>query len=191
MITCNSNTLYYFIIWFNRNMKALIDYAYTGKITLTEDNVESLIRDADYLLVSEIKKVCEKFLELILREENAYKIYCIAEELSCIALKVQTHKCMVEHVQDIVQTEEFLEFDHSCIISVVINNELLSPTTEFEAVMRWVMSDFEERKIHLSEILSCSNLFKLTLEYLNDYIFKEDVVTAISDLEHKYIIYFE
>ena len=175
----------YTVLWSNRNMKALIDFAYTGEIILTEDTAQSLIKDADYLMLFEVKEECAKFLESTLNCTNVYKIYCVAEELSCIHLKEQSHKFMRENIQDIVQTEEFLGLNYGSLMDILIDNDLLSPTTQFEALMRWMINGFDERKIHLSEILSSSDFLKLTFEYLNDYILKEDVIAAMPELEHQ------
>ena len=178
----------YTIILFHRNMNTLIDFAYTGEIVLTRKTVESLIKDADYLMFSELKRECAKFLESTLHCTNAYKIYCIAEELSCISLKKQSYKFMREHIQDIIQTEQFLGLNHSCLTDIVIDNNLLSPTSQFQALMRWTISGFKERKNHLSEILCCSNFFKLTLEYFMDYILKLDVIATMPELDQRYIV---
>ena len=92
---------------------------------------------------------------------------------------------MRENIQGIVKkTEEFLRFDYGFLTDILIDNYSVSPTTQFEALMRWIITDFEERKIYLSEILSGNNFFKLTVEYLNDYIF-EDVIAVLSESEHK------
>ena len=172
-------------------MKALIDFAYTGEIALTEDTVHSLIKDADYLMLFDVKEECARFLESTLNCTNAYKVYCIAEELSCVSLKEQSHKFVRKSARDIVQTEEFLEFNYGFLTDILIDNHQLSPTTQFEALMRWILSDFKDRKIHLSEILSSSYFIELSAEYLTDYILKEDVIAAMPELEHRYRICFQ
>ncbi|GAA6082732.1 kelch-like protein 10, partial [Tachysurus ichikawai] len=59
-------------------MNYIIQYAYTKQIRITQRNVKDLAVAADYLLLSDVVRLCCKFLEKKLRPHNCLDIWGFA-----------------------------------------------------------------------------------------------------------------
>ena len=49
-----------------KSMQAIMDFIYTGKIVINNENVMGLLSGADYLFVDEVKQYCFAFLASVL-----------------------------------------------------------------------------------------------------------------------------
>ena len=169
-------------------MDVLIAFAYTGKITLTEDNVESLIIVADYLQLNDIKQECGKFLTSILRVENVYKTYQFADAVNCSSLKEESHKFICWNIHHLVhKTKDFLDFKFNLLRDVLIENDLryaiFSPSELIEIIIQWLTHNINDRKMHLPELIRCVKLSAFTFTDLHNYSHKNEVVAKSSERE--------
>lgn len=60
------------------SLKQLIDYAYTGEITITEDNVQVLLPVSSLLQIQSVREACCKFLLRQLHPSNCLGIRSFA-----------------------------------------------------------------------------------------------------------------
>lgn len=66
-------------------LKQLIDYTYTGEITITEDNVQVLLPASSLLQIQSVREACCKFLLRQLHPSNCLGIRSFAgKSLRCI-----------------------------------------------------------------------------------------------------------
>lgn len=63
-------------------LRQLIDYAYTGEITITEDNVQILLPVSSLLQIHSVREACCKFLLRQLHPSNCLGIRSFAGEFS-------------------------------------------------------------------------------------------------------------
>ena len=170
-------------------MDSLISFAYTGNITLTVDNVESLIIDVDYLQLTDIKQECEKFLVSELRLKNVGKMYQLADALHCSSLKETSYRFMRLAIFHLVETKDFFDFDFSLLTDVLITNDLrhtiFSPSELFGIIVKWLANNFNDRKLHLPELMRCANFSAITFEDLHNHIYNHEVVAKLSEREHR------
>uniref|UniRef100_A0A452I118 BTB domain-containing protein n=1 Tax=Gopherus agassizii TaxID=38772 RepID=A0A452I118_9SAUR len=64
-------------------METLIDFAYTGKITINQGNVEALIRTSNQLHFPTIRKVCSRYLRQQMDATNCLGICEFGENHGC------------------------------------------------------------------------------------------------------------
>lgn len=55
-------------------IKTLVEYMYSGIITLTEENVENLLSIADLYQILWVKEQCAQFLKSIVNQKNCFRI---------------------------------------------------------------------------------------------------------------------
>ncbi|XP_013907369.1 PREDICTED: kelch-like protein 2 [Thamnophis sirtalis] len=67
-------------------LKMIIEYIYTGEITVTEENVQVLLPAASLLQLQDVKKSCCDFLETQLHPVNCLGIRAFADVHACIEL---------------------------------------------------------------------------------------------------------
>uniref|UniRef100_A0A1A9WZ32 Kelch-like protein diablo n=1 Tax=Glossina brevipalpis TaxID=37001 RepID=A0A1A9WZ32_9MUSC len=89
-------------------VKLLVEYIYTGIITLTEDNVETLLFTSDLFQIEWVKKQCEEFLKGCIDFKKCFRIWNIADTLSCKALYDFAYKYILNNFDHLFDNEELL-----------------------------------------------------------------------------------
>uniref|UniRef100_A0A0A1X9B2 Kelch-like protein 17 n=3 Tax=Zeugodacus cucurbitae TaxID=28588 RepID=A0A0A1X9B2_ZEUCU len=137
-------------------LRQLIDYTYTGEITITEDNVQVLLPASSLLQIHSVREACCKFLLRQLHPSNCLGIRSFADAHSCKELHTRSHKYALQNFQQVVGTEEFLLLPFDEVKDLISNNQLniCSEEKVFLAVLNWVKHDLAERQCHIAELMS-------------------------------------
>lgn len=162
-------------------MKHFINFAYLGCITLTEDSVQSMLIDADYLDIIDIKDECIKFLHSCIKEDSVFDIYYLAELLNCISLIIQCKEFMRQHLAHISRNEQYFDISSSLLFEIICDYDMniVSPRQVYEAAMKWVKHDIDTRQIHLYDLLVSIDLQRLGIDYLIDYVIKDELIDKL------------
>ncbi|XP_074604931.1 kelch-like protein 28 isoform X3 [Brevipalpus obovatus] len=137
-------------------LKLLVDYAYTGQIVISEDNVQLLLPAASLLQINTVREACCKFLLCQLEPSNCLGIRHFADAYSCEELYTTSDKFVVENFPAVAQTEEFLALSYKELEDLISSNHL-NVHDEFEvykAVIRWVRFDLKQRESELAQLLN-------------------------------------
>lgn len=136
-------------------LNLLVDYAYTGQICITEENVQSLLPAASLLQVSSVREACCKFLLRQLHPSNCLGIRSFADTHCCEELQTTSHKYALENFQEVALTEEFLLLPFTEVENLIASNQLNITNEEnvYSAVMSWVKHDLKQREQHLGPLL--------------------------------------
>ena len=149
-------------------LKALVDYAYTACIQLTEDNVQSLLAAASALQFDEVKEAGSQFLLRQLDADNCLGIKRFAEVHGCHHLRSVAEVYSAQWFTDVHQQEEFLALSLE-EVKAILSSDRLNVTTEyevFEAALAWLTHDQEERMDHLYDVISLVRFPLFTKEQL-------------------------
>lgn len=164
----------------------LIDYAYTNKITICEENVQALLPAARMLQLDYVVEQCGAFLEEHLSTNNCLGFYLFADKHNCEQLLNTSRLFIQRNFESVVaKGEEFLQLQPPHIIEFLsmdklnVNNE----QTVFEAVMNWYHHAEGAREEHLAEVLRFVKLPLLPSSYLLNNVHEE--LTDIQDLKVK------
>ncbi|XP_015600929.1 kelch-like protein 18 [Cephus cinctus] len=160
--------------------EALINFAYSGRITLTNNNVQSIMVGAAFFQLLKVKDACADFLKRRFHPQNALGIRRFADTLSCAPLMVDADKYIQQYFHEVALADEFFSLTYLELKELVSRDELhvVSEEKVFEAVMRWIKYDSESRVIYLPELLSLVRLPLLTPHYLADHIAKEELIRS-------------
>ena len=137
-------------------MQAIIEFAYTGFLSVTVDNVQELLLAADQFNVMKIVRACCEYLEDRLCPENCIGIWKFTNILPCYELQSKTFLFILDHFEKVVSTEEF-EYLNVQELTDIIGREDLNVKKEItvcEAIFQWITNRPEERKEHLIELMS-------------------------------------
>jgi actin-binding protein IPP len=137
-------------------LSSLIDFIYTGEISINQDNVQELMVAADMLELKEVVVGCTEFLKHELHATNAIGIYRFAEGHNCEELANVAVEFIQLHFPQICSEEEFFELPKE-LLTKFLSSEHLRVDTEFQvfqAAMRWIMHDVTQRRRYVFEILS-------------------------------------
>ncbi|XP_036435582.1 kelch-like protein 10 [Colossoma macropomum] len=137
-------------------MGLIIEYVYTGSITITEENIQELLVAADYLAVMDVVHACCQFLEDQLCEENCIGIWVFAEFYSFCQLQQKAYLFILNNFEEVVRvSEEFLELSLTQLSSIIEKDNLKVKQEEMllQAIRRWISHKPNERKEHLPTLL--------------------------------------
>ncbi len=93
------------------SMEAIINFAYSGKVSISTSNVQNLMMAASYLQLSRVRDACAEFLMARLSPPNAIEVLRFAEALGCASLAAACQKFVQKFFAHIAETEEFLNLD--------------------------------------------------------------------------------
>ncbi|XP_039947409.1 LOW QUALITY PROTEIN: kelch-like protein 28 [Hirundo rustica] len=149
-------------------LRAIVEYAYTGSVFISQDTVESLLPAANLLQVKLVLKECCAFLESQLEPGNCIGISRFAETYGCRELYLAAGKFICRNFEDVCRTEEFLELTHSELDEIVSNDclNVVSEETVFHALESWIKYDVRERQKYLAQLLHCVRLPLLSVKFL-------------------------
>ncbi|XP_077473316.1 kelch-like protein 23 [Stigmatopora argus] len=150
----------------------LIDYVYTARVSITEENVQSLLEAADLLQFVSVKQACEDFLVRLLDVDNCLGMHAFAQLHSCPRLEREASRVIQGRFTELIQQEEFLELDSQRIRTLLVAQTFAVPKDEvlIDAVAKWVLHDLGKRIHHILDLLRSIHLdldesdFKTTLD---------------------------
>ncbi|XP_076332123.1 kelch-like protein 17 isoform X1 [Tachypleus tridentatus] len=159
-------------------LSSLVEFAYTGEVLITEDNVQSLLPAASLLQVSSVREACCRFLLRQLHPSNCLGIRSFANAHSCEELHQKSHKYALQNFQEVALTEEFLLLSLIEVQELISSNELNATSEEeiYCAVISWVKHDIDSRKQLLSQLLQHVRLPLIRREFLLKTVGEEPLI---------------
>jgi len=161
-------------------MEQLLSYIYTGNVTLSEENVQSLVAAADYLLIQSLKDIGCQFLQSLLSPTRCFSLRDFAEKYSCDSLKSSATSYIVKHFTEACDTEAFKSVDYRVYTEIIARDDLEVSREEdvYETLITWVKHDLDTRREHFEELFSKIRLTSLSKHYLVDQVENEELVKS-------------
>ncbi|XP_014662672.1 PREDICTED: kelch-like protein 8 [Priapulus caudatus] len=159
-------------------MEALVEFAYTGRIALGVDSVQSVFYAASVLQLEVVCCACARFMIANLHASNCLGIRAFAEQHNHAALIAAADAFACEHFVDVALSEEFLNMSAMHLVHIIRSDDLNSPSEieVYEAVMRWMGHDPSVRKKFLSIVLGRVRLPLLPAHYIMHVVELEELL---------------
>lgn len=159
---------------------SLLDFAYTGKLTINQSNVEGLICTSSQLQFQTVRSVCSRYLQHQIDATNCLGILEFGEIHGCPEVVAKAWAFLLENFEAVQQGEEFLLLGKDKLVKCLSNDglQIRSECTRVEAILKWVGHCKESRLCHLHELLTSSRLCLLSPDYLADNLLKDSLVQA-------------
>uniref|UniRef100_A0A1B6L363 Kelch-like protein diablo n=1 Tax=Graphocephala atropunctata TaxID=36148 RepID=A0A1B6L363_9HEMI len=159
-------------------LEALVNFAYSGRVTINTSNVQSLMVGASFLSLPKVRNACADFLKKRFHPQNVLGIRQFADTLGCVVLVEAADKYVQQYFHDVSLCDEYLSLSSAELLDIVKRDELhvLSEEQVFEAIMRWVKKDPELRCKDLPQLLAAVRLPLLRPHYLADSVATEELV---------------
>lgn len=154
-------------------MEAFINFAYTGRITITQANVLDLTRDADYIGMTDVRDECVKFLETkCMHPQTVFETHRLADMINCAPLKLSCRRYMRSNFHEISQSEDYVKIDLEFLKEIVPSNRTQDypQETVFDAVMRWMVHRVSDREVCISELMGLLRLSDLDVDYFINFM---------------------
>lgn len=152
-------------------IRNLVEFAYTGSITINKHNVQNLLSAANLLEVLQVRDACCQFLDRNMDETNCLGIHCFAEVHACTELMHRAKSFVLKHFKDIVDGDEFLNISESKLIEIISSDELVVDREEtvFYACTNWLKGQQRVPKC-FHHVLTHVRLPLLTPYFIHDVV---------------------
>ncbi|KAK8786871.1 hypothetical protein V5799_023356 [Amblyomma americanum] len=139
-------------------LATVVEFAYKRITWVGCENVERLLKAADYLCVLGMLKDCCDFLLSIISPENCISIHSVAKLYNCFDLTDKAYRYLMEHFVEVAKrSEEFLQLDVDDV-EAVLSDENLNVVKEesvWKAALRWIEHEPDSRAHHVARLLKC------------------------------------
>ncbi|XP_077991807.1 kelch-like protein 25 [Glandiceps talaboti] len=160
-------------------IKPLIDFAYTMRLDINEENVQDLLTTANFLQFDDVTSACCDFMTNKLTPENCLGIWEFAENLGCKCLAQSAKSYSLANFDKVSAQTEFLQMEKKVLIAY-IQDDRLQCTDEIkvcQAVLEWLKFDQANRADDLTDILEhvrlpLANIDTSTTELLENEPYK-------------------
>ncbi|XP_054623099.1 actin-binding protein IPP isoform X2 [Dunckerocampus dactyliophorus] len=152
--------------------EVLLDFVYTGTISVTVDNVQELILAADMLQWNEIVFICGEFLNDHIDLSNCVGIFQFLDHIACMETLECSENFIHAHFLEVCISDDFRGLSKDQIVKLIRSEELRieDEYQVFTAVMDWVLHDVAKRRKYVVEVLEPVRFPLLSPETLFKYI---------------------
>lgn len=159
-------------------LSSLLDFAYTGKLTINKNNVEGLICTSSQLGFQTVRTVCSRYLQHQIDATNCLGIFEFGEIHGCPEVVAKAWSFLLENFEAVQQHEEFLMLEKDRLVVCLKDEDLHIRDDQscVEAVLAWVGHCKDNRICYLRELLGLAKLSLLTESYLTENLLKEPLV---------------
>ena len=160
------------------SLTAMVEFAYTSRIKLTESNVYKLFEAADILQFQGVKNACFRFFRSQMNKSNCIRTWIFAESHNCTELLQASLKFIEVNFLDVVRGNEFLNIEAETV-SAIISLEDIAITCEeqvYDAVIGWLNRNRDDRLEHSFEVLKNVRFPSMNKDYLMHIVDNEEIV---------------
>lgn len=133
----------------------IIQFCYTGDIEINESSINSILSAAEMLQFVKLKEKCAEFYKTILKLDNCLGIEALAKQYNIRSLQKLASSMALEQLKETCQTKEFQHLEVEQLTDLLNNEYLIIDSEEdvFNAVVKWVEFDLENRKLFVETLL--------------------------------------
>ncbi|KAF7481772.1 kelch repeat and BTB domain-containing protein 3 [Marmota monax] len=160
----------------SKAVKAFLDYAYTGKTKITDDNVEMFFQLSSFLQVSFLSKACSDFLIKSINLVNCLHLLSISDSYGSTRLFDHALYFVQHHFSLLFKSNDFLEMNFGILQKCLESDELNVPEEEtvLKVVLNWTKHNLESRQKHLPHLIKKVKLHQLSEDTLQDCLLNEE-----------------
>lgn len=149
----------------------LLGFIYTGEILITRENCQDLLAASNMFRLTDVVQACCDFLQRELHPSNCVGIFRFAEMHGCTNLKLEAKRFIERRFTEVINEDEFYELPTETLRHF-LKSEGLSIDSEFqvfEATMRWILHNVEERRALFYDVLEAVRFPVVSRKQLEQY----------------------
>uniref|UniRef100_A0A673TE52 Kelch repeat and BTB domain containing 3 n=1 Tax=Suricata suricatta TaxID=37032 RepID=A0A673TE52_SURSU len=160
----------------SKAVRAFLDYAYTGKTKITDDNVEMFFQLSSFLQVSFLSKACSDFLIKSINLVNCLQLLSLSDSYGSPRLFDHALYFVQHHFSLLFKSSDFLEMNFGVLQKCLESDELNVPEEEtvLKVVLSWTKHNLESRQKHLPYLIKKVRLHQLSEETLQNCLLSEE-----------------
>lgn len=159
-------------------LELLLDYAYSARVIINEENAESLLEAGDMLQFHDIRDSSAEFLEKNLHPMNCIGMMLLADAHRCERLCELSWRMCLANFATVCKTDDFLNLPKDKLLELILSEELEveDESIVYEAVINWVRYSLHKRHDDLPDLLRCVRLALLSESYLKTNVALEKLI---------------
>ena len=161
-------------------MEDVLQYIYTGNVSVTEESCHNLIATADYLLLPGLKTLAVEFLKEKVTVQNCVFNYYFASKYHCTELTEICCSVINLNFSDVLKTDDFLNLDMKQVMEWVSSDDVNVEAEEevFTGIVEWVSHNRSERESCFPDLIRQVRLRPSSQDILLKKLVSEDLVTT-------------
>ncbi|XP_062250370.1 kelch-like protein 10 [Platichthys flesus] len=159
-------------------MQIIIEFAYTGSVTVTKDNVHELMVAAEMLNILGIIQACSNFISEHLCLQNCIGIWQFTDICPSPELRCKAFHYIMEHFEQAINFKEYLQLSVLDLTDILGKDELnvKNERTVFDVILHWIAHIPNEREEHIAVLLSQVRLAKTSIDYIENNVMTNELV---------------
>ncbi|CAG2100561.1 unnamed protein product [Medioppia subpectinata] len=154
--------------------ETLLDYMYSGNITIDWHNVNELLKLSNYFLMAKVNTYCHQFLEHYLSVDNCIAVRDLAQKYSLDTLVHTCNDFIADNSSEIIEQPFMSEMTAKKLESIIrdptIGLASLPVSQLLTFFISWVKKDIDRRSAELEHFLALIEWHKMKLEFIYDHI---------------------
>ncbi|XP_033855442.2 kelch-like protein 40 [Acipenser ruthenus] len=165
----------------------ILKYIYTSEIEITEQNVQDIFSAANMFQVPSVFTVCVSFLQKRLSLSNCLAIFRLGLMLDCARLAIAARDFISDRFQLISRDQDFEQLSASELAAIISGDSLNVEKEEivFEAVMKWVSNDKQNRLASLTDLFDCVRFRLIPTNYFASNVETHELIKSTPELVKK------
>lgn len=149
-------------------LSSLVQYIYTGKISIDGTNVKHFFWLSKELHFNQLEDICMEFMLQHVEASNCIGLSKLAQQSGHQELAERTRECMLTKFGAVVTTEEFLKLPEDELTDYISDDLIEVPNEDsvFTAAVTWVQADHEARKDSFVRIIQFIRLPYCSTDFL-------------------------
>ena len=161
-------------------MEDVLEYIYTGNVSVTEESCHNLIATADYLLLPGLQTLAVEFLKEKVTVQNCVFNYYFANKYRCTELTEICCSVINLNFSDVMKTDDFLNLDMKQVMEWVSGDDINVRAEEevFTGIVDWVSHNRSDRESCFPDLIRQIRLRPSSQDILLKKLVNEDLVTT-------------
>lgn len=136
----------------------ILNYMYTGEITIEHSNVEELLKLADHFIITKVIEYCIEFLGTKLNLDNCLFTYFLTQRFKLKHLGNIVENWIVSHIDDVCEGEEIISLTTLELQEFFKNKNFALPTAKsLNTLSQWTLHNLDKREQHFDKLIRCFN----------------------------------
>ncbi|KAL0963325.1 hypothetical protein UPYG_G00304680 [Umbra pygmaea] len=160
-------------------LSAIVDYVYTGTISISLDIVLPLMQAASMLQYARLFEACSYFLQEQLSPDNCLSMIRLSEILHCRSLKDKAREMAVQNFSDVSASEDLCEMSLPELMGYLEDDGLCAEEEQvFETLLAWIHHDPFSRRGSISDLFTKVRLRYIHPTYLFQFIASDPLIQS-------------
>ena len=161
-------------------LKAIVDFVYSGKVGMTEANVQGMLSTASFLGLQNIVEACAKFMIQHLSSSDCLRMREFGRFFDLHNLLSAANKYAEQNFVLVWKEEDFLGLSVEDVEEFVSNDQITVDSEEdiYTAVTRWINHDKDNREIHVERLYNHVRFPVMDKDFVESVILHNDLIIS-------------